>query len=307
MVRVRLAVLVIGAVAMLSAAALGRTWTDSTGKYTVDASLLAFNDKHVVLERDDRQLVAVPIDKLSQADRDYLDSPEASEAASGLTGAMQTWTLADGTQLVGRVVDYAHKDVTLQRRRSRIYVNDRLFDNLPEVYQRIVPLIVSHFDRLNNPTRRGLESWLVRQRGEPRTFTIDGVVLEVENGDEYIVPFFLFSDDDLAVLKPGWDHWLAHQQDYNLHEDNAFRLQSLAAAYKRDRQVQRQIQLMQLHLQAVQAGLTSVWEVALVPARPNAGPSLSVVVYGRNSRDAVNAALAQNPGYTAGPVRRVSG
>ncbi|HMP08668.1 MAG TPA: SHD1 domain-containing protein, partial [Lacipirellulaceae bacterium] len=236
MVCVRLALLVVGIVGALSAAAFGRIWTDSTGRYTVDASLLAFNDKHVVLERADSQLLAVPLDKLSQADRDYLKSREAVDAASGLTGAMQTWTLNDGARFVGRVVDYAHKEITLQRRRGRIYVNDRLFDNLPEVYQHIIPLVVAHFDRLNNPTRQGLESWLVRQRGEPRSFSVDGVVLEVENGDEYVVPFFLFSDEDLAVLKPGWEHWLANHQDYNLHEDSAFRLQSLAAAYQRDRQ-----------------------------------------------------------------------
>jgi hypothetical protein len=46
---------------------------------------------------------------------------------------------------------------------------------------------------------------------------------------------------------------------------------------------------------------------SMFPTRANASPPLSVVVLGRNSRDAVNAALAQNPGYTAGPVRRVSG
>ena len=45
----------------------------------------------------------------------------------------------------------------------------------------------------------------------------------------------------------------------------------------------------------------------LYPQSAGVGPPMSVVTYGRNSRDATNAALAQNPGYNAGPVRRVSG
>ena len=46
----------------------------------------------------------------------------------------------------------------------------------------------------------------------------------------------------------------------------------------------------------MQAGVTSLWEVTLYPARGTAGPPLWVVVPGRNSIDATNQALAQNPG-----------
>lgn len=283
--------------------ALARTWTDSTGKYTVDADLVAFNERHVVLQKADHQLISVPLDKLSDADRQFLQSEEANSAMSAATGGMQTWMLTNGLKVVGRVVDYARRDVTLQRRRGNIYVNDRRFDNLPEIYQKMIPFIVAHFDRLNRPDREGLTAWLVRQRGEPRTFTVEGVVLELENGDEYGVPFFFFSDEDQQLLRPGWDEWLAAHEDFQRQSDSAFRLQSLAAAHQRDRQVKGQIAQTQLLLQAVQAGITSVWEVMLDPPR---GMPQSVVVYGRNSRDAANAALRQFPGATVGPIRRVS-
>ncbi|MGE3244564.1 MAG: SHD1 domain-containing protein [Pirellulales bacterium] len=289
--------------AATSSAAHARTWTDSTGKYTVDADLVAFNERHVVLQKADHQLISVPLDKLSDADRKFLQSEEANTAANAATGAMQTWTLANGLKVVGRVVDYARRDVTLQRRRGNIYVNDRRFDNLPEIYQKMIPFIVAHFDRLNQPDREGLTAWLVRQRGEPRTFTVEGVVLELENGDEYGVPFFFFSDEDQQLLKPGWEEWLAAHEDFERQADSAFRLQSLAAAHQRDRLVNQQIAQTQLLLQAVQAGITSVWEVMLYPPR---GMPQSVVVYGRNSRDAANAALRQFPGARVGPIRRVS-
>ena len=171
----------------------------------------------------------------------------------------------------------------------------------------MIPFIVAHFDRLNQPDREGLTAWLVRQRGEPRTFTVEGVVLELENGDEYGVPFFFFSQEDQRLLQPGWDEWLAAHEDSQRRADSSFRLQSLAAAHQRDRQVNQQIAQTQLLLQAVQAGVTSIWEVMLYPPRPGAGMPQSVVVYGRNSRDAKNAALRQFPGFTVGPIRRVSG
>src|SRR5262245_19202069 len=78
-----------------------RTWTDSTGRYTVDAELISFNDSTVVLQRADHELASVPIDKLSQADRDYLKSKEAAEARDGLSKRTQTWTMADGTKVLG--------------------------------------------------------------------------------------------------------------------------------------------------------------------------------------------------------------
>jgi hypothetical protein len=293
-----------------------RIWTDSTGKYSVEADLVAFNDHVVILQRKDHELGAVPIDKLSEADREFLASTEAQAKSEEITGAMQTWTLRDGTKLVGRLVGYSRRDLTLQRRRGKIYVNDRQFENLPEIYQLMLPKIVATYETINEPDRQGLEDWLVRQKGLPRSFIVDGVTLEMENGDEYVVPFFFFSAADLKLLKPGWEAWLAAHggAKYDEQSQQAFMLQSLAAARQRDRQVQRQIALMQLNhlatqttLEAVQSGLTSLWEVTLYPARAGVGPPMWVTAIGINSSQALNQALSKHPGYVAGPVRRLSG
>lgn len=289
--------------------ALGRVWTDSTGRYSLDAELVAFNDSTVVLKRADHELVAVPIEKLSAPDRGFLKSQDAGKSIREVSGGEQTWSLRDGTQLVGRIVDYASRDVTIQRRRGRIYVNDRVIENLPEFYQRIIPQIVAQFEGLQRADRRSLEDWLVRQRGAARSFHLDGVTLETQNGDEYAVPFALFSDTDVKLLKPRWNDWFAAQRssDFATQEDRAFLLRSLAAARQRDQQVQREIALMQLKMQAVAAGVTSLWEVTLYPTAGQSGSPLWVVVPGRDSRQATAAALEQNPGYVAGPVRRVAG
>ena len=206
-------------------------WSDVTGSYTLDADLVLFNERTVVLQRADHELVAIPIEQLSENDREYLKSTEAGDALRKSTDGLQTWKLRDGTQIIGRVVDYAAVDMTIQRRRGRIYVNERVLDNLPEFYQQLIPKIVAHLENLQTADRRALESWLVRQRGQARSFHLEGVVFETENGDEYAVPFFLFPDEYLKVLKPGWDEWLeVHRgDDYNAREDHAFLLRSLAA------------------------------------------------------------------------------
>jgi hypothetical protein len=60
----------------LPAAAQGpmqsRTWTDSSGTYTVEASMLGIEGDKVTLLRADGRQVVVPLDKLSKADQDYI-------------------------------------------------------------------------------------------------------------------------------------------------------------------------------------------------------------------------------------------
>jgi len=292
---------------LVPAVAAARTWTDATGRYTIDAELVAFDDDQVVLQRDsDGALGSVELEKLSDSDRNYVASEDALEKANGLIGAQQVWTLKNGLHVPGRLVDYVRKDVTVQRRRGNVYVNDRVLGNLPEIYQQIVPRIVGHFEQYQVDDERTLTAWLVNRKGRPQSYTVDGVVLELASGDEYAAPFFLFSDEDLQVLQPGWEEWLAAAGRYDTQQDRSFELQSLAAAYKQDAEQKQQIARLQLGMQAIDAGVTSLWEVTLYPGADVAGPPLWVLAPGRDSRVAGQAALARNPGYNLGPVRRVS-
>jgi len=288
--------------------AIARVWTDLTGKYTIEADLIAFNESSVILQRSDHQLGQVPIDKLSQADRDYLKGKEASDAAKKVSGATQTWTLRSGEKLVGRVVGFAQKPITVQRRRGNIYVNDRQLDNLPKIYQAMIPKIVAHEAKLVRDDRQALEDWLVTQKGQPVAYTVEGPVLEFEGGDEYVVPFFFFSMGDQNLLKPGWDQWVLAQskKQYDEASTQEFLVQSLMAARQRDEQIQQQIAQMQIN-QAVALGTTQLWEVTLYPGRGTAGAPQWVVMPGINSREASANAMAKFPGYVPGPVRKVAG
>lgn len=189
--------LLAAAVFLIPTVANARVWTDATGRYSIEADLIAFNSKTAILQRPDHELGQVPIEKLSKADQEYLKSKEAGEAAQKVGSQIQTWTLKNGLKLVGRVVGYARKEVIVQRRRGNIYVNDRLFDNLPPVYQQMIPKIVAKMENLKRDDKQALEDWLVLQKGRPRVFSIDGVVMELESRDEYVIPFFFFSEVDL--------------------------------------------------------------------------------------------------------------
>src|SRR5712672_3374851 len=153
-------ILIAGLLLAAAATAQARLWTDTTGNYKVEADLISFSDKKVVLERtDDHQLISLQPEELSQADRDYIQSKAGQDVVNALSKALQTWTLQDGTKVVGRVINYGRRQVTLQRQDGKIYVNDHLFENLPEIYQRMIPKIVNFFEKINPVDRQGLEDW----------------------------------------------------------------------------------------------------------------------------------------------------
>ncbi len=170
----------------------------------------------------------------------------------------------------------------------------------------MLPKLVGHFEQTPIDDKRALNSWVMKLRGQPRTFTCEGVALELENGDEYGVPFFFFSEDDLKVLEPGWNRWLATDKDRDQREQQRFLLEAQAQARQQDQLVNQQIAAAQLQMQGYQAGLFDLWEVRLVPGPGAAGGPLSVVVPARDSRSAAVEAVRRNPGYAAGPVAKVS-
>lgn len=285
---------------VFSLPAAAREWTDSTGKYTTDADLVAFNAETVVLKKENRKLVAVPMDKLSTADQLFLQSKETHELLQGHASQQHTWTFRSGMKVIGHVVDYARKDVVIQRRLAKMYVNDKLFDNLPEIYQRMVPQIVAHFEKQPIEDRKALEAWLLKQGAEPRRFTCDGVMLELENGDMYGVPFFLFCDEDLKILQPGWDKWLAAENDAAQRRQHALFVESRAKAYQQDREFNHEIAIWNSVKDWV-----DLWEVQLLP-RPgvNATPQV-VVIPARNSLQAQTIAVEKYPQYRPGIVRQI--
>ena len=57
-----------------SSAEAFRTWTDTTGKFSVEAKLVKAEGERAHLERKDGSVIQVPIKKLSEEDQQFLQS-----------------------------------------------------------------------------------------------------------------------------------------------------------------------------------------------------------------------------------------
>lgn len=75
--------------AFWASSASARTWTDSTGVFSLEAELLEVTDGKARLKKADGKIVSLAIDRLSEADRKFLKSPTKSSAA-GDSAARET-------------------------------------------------------------------------------------------------------------------------------------------------------------------------------------------------------------------------
>jgi hypothetical protein len=292
-------------VALAAAQAHARKWTDSTGKYTVEADLIAADRLRVVLQNAEHRLISIERDKLSKADQDFVATELRQRQSRRNLNNDQVWTLKNGLKVRARVVAYGKRDVLVQVHNGQLYVNDRRFDNLPEVYQKMVPRIIDHFESDDLQTDADFKAWVAGHEGVTRHYELNGVALELDNGDRYAVPFFFFSDADLKVLQPGWQRWAAAKEDAERERENLY-LQAQAQAYQHDPAANQQVSQLQLGLLGTIAGVTSMWEVQLFPGPGVMAQPMSVVVFARDSRSAVASALNGRPQYLAGPVRRLN-
>lgn len=275
-------------------------WTDSTGKFTLEGELIAFDDATVVLKKENHDMIAVQVEKLSAANRDYLKMKEVEEWQRKVADLLQSWTFRDGKKAIGRIVGYGRKDVVVQLRRNKIYVNDRRFDNLPEIYQYMLPKIVNHFENTKIEDKEQFAAWVEKQRGRPRKFTCKGVVFELDSGDEYVIPFIFFTAEDLEILRPGWDKWDAAENDAAQRSQQDLFLQALVRTYQYDKEISRQVMLL-----SKAEEWFDLWEVQMAPKPGAAGDPQLVTVRGRDRHQAQAAAAAKYPNLTVGATRKV--
>ena len=62
--------------------AQARTWTDSTGKHSIEAEFVGVEDGKVQLRKVDGSLIAVPLERLSEADRRHVQSLSVTPPAA---------------------------------------------------------------------------------------------------------------------------------------------------------------------------------------------------------------------------------
>ncbi len=292
-----------------------REWTDSTGRFKIQGEFFAANPSTVVIKKKrDGALVAMEIDKLSSGDqtyvRDHLAELESTKAgASTDLQSFQTWTTKEGFELRGKVVAFGSRDVEITRTAGKVVVNGTAFSKLDAYYQHVVLKIVAQYAAPNVKTERDLEQWLRSNQGNVKPIHVDGVKLQLEDGSDLLVPFFLFSEQDLAVLQPGYQSWQQEKASQQERDREDFLMQVQANRYQQEKEAtvrNQQIQMMALDLLAINAGVYSVWEVMLAPAVGYSVRPVSVVVNAVDSTQAQQMALSRYPNFSVVGVRRLS-
>lgn len=71
-----------GVVALLCFPVAAKEWTDSTGTYRTEAEFVEVRGQTVLLKKTDGVTISVPLDRLSQTDRDFI-----KQLATGAAGA----------------------------------------------------------------------------------------------------------------------------------------------------------------------------------------------------------------------------
>lgn len=290
-----------------------RTWMSANSQYSIKADLVAYNDTTIVLKRGGTEkLLAVEIAQLSEADRKFLaDKREADRAGNAASSAKDwhTWTSASGWQIRGRVLAYGRKELVVESKSGAVSINGKSFSSLEGLQQKLVLAVLSKLEEKPIEDEQDIRTYLGSIQGQPKKYTLEGVMLQLESGDQVPVPFFMFSQRDQDLLSPGWEAWSAAEDDSSARAREDFLVQQEANQYQEMQQRQarhEQMEVLKLNLLATAVGVTSIWEVALYPGPGTRGRPLTVVVSARNSQAAAQLALQQHRGYVVGPIRKVS-
>lgn len=187
-----------------------RLWSDVSGEYSARAALVDEDDQTVILKKTSGRLIAVTKSELSRADRDFLQTDEAKRmiAKHAPEPNEHLWNLKDGATLCGRVTRYGCHEMFMRHDHGVIYVDGRDLLSYPEAYQTTVREIVEYFAQEKILDNQALVTWMARQHGESWRFLCEGVRIAWDNGEDYAVPFFLFSKENEAFLRPGYEKWL---------------------------------------------------------------------------------------------------
>lgn len=296
---------------LLSGPVAAKEWSDASGRHSFQGELIAASETTAVVRNTRGRLQAYNVSELSKADQEYVrEFMKTNPKESNDVRDMHTWTGREGTKFKGRVTGFGTKALNVTYERGDIRVNKTTLRKLDPIYQMMLPKIVGEFDDASVKDISTLRVWGRKLRGKSVDFSVDGVMMQLENRDQIAVPLFLFSDEERKWLEQGWDAWSSEASKEQDKQRESFLAQQQAAEYQRnqaaEKQQQQQIQMMQLGLMAVNAGVTDVWQVQLIPRPGVRGRPTAVVVPARNSREASAAAMQKYPGFVAGAARQLN-
>jgi len=288
-----------------------KEWSDASGRHSFQGELIAASETTALVRNMRGRLQAYNVEELSKADQQYVrDFMKKDAKQSDDVREMQTWTGREGTKFKGRVTGFGTKAFQVSYERGDIRVDGTALRRLDPIYQMMLPKVVGEFDDASVKDIDSLRIWGRKLKGKAVDFSVDGVMMQLESREQIAVPLFLFSEQERKWLEQGWDAWSAEASKDQDKQRESFLAEQSAREYQRNQaaqqQQQQQIQMMQLGLMAVNAGVTDVWQVQLMPRPGVRGRPTAVVVPARNSREASAKAMQKYPGFVAGAALQLN-
>jgi len=311
-----------------------RQWQDGGEKYVVSAKYVTADENRVVLEEETGELVILQTGQLSAADQEYVSAKRTlkrlGETESGQDGLKEpavetdavapipqnypaTWRLANGTAINGVLIGFARQVFTVRRERGEVYIDAYKIGQLPVAYESVLPTVVGTVDKAPLKDVSELEAHLAKLGGGPFDYIVDGIQVSLQGGGSITIPPEILEPNYAALVRPGYERWLASRNEDVSEEDRyatesreRLILDSYAQLQTNEAYRQRQFRQVELGYLSVATGITSVWEVTLLPNTAYGYP-FSVVVNARDSLQAQQLALQNYPGLRVGPTRKLSG
>ncbi|MEO8268814.1 MAG: SHD1 domain-containing protein [Aureliella sp.] len=286
-----------------------------------DGDFLAIQDDSKSSNQDaDRAPVDAQADKIEagvaqspRGDVSTVNIPDTSEDVAKRKAAKLTrWRLRNGEELEGKLTGFGSQVFHLKRQGGVIRVNDVSIKDLPSAYQLILPPLVSKIDRMPIADLKELEKHLAAGGGGPFAYEVNGIQLDLQQGGVFTVPLEFLEPAEAALVAPGFARWLAARVEsvsvQDRYETDA-RERLMLDSYSRLRGLEnvddRALKMVELGLLSVNAGVTELWEVGLLPNTPYGFPR-SLIVPGRTSLAAQEIAMQRFPGWQVGYARKVS-
>ncbi|MFG0264484.1 MAG: SHD1 domain-containing protein [Rhodopirellula sp. JB055] len=300
-------------VAVLSTASFAsakpRTWTSANGAYKLEGELIGSNDTTAILKRrGSGRLAAVELQDLSDEDREFV-TKLTKERSSDDDLEMHTWTSREGLKIRARILAYGKKEYTLDRKLGAVTINGKAFSTFDPLHQKLILRVLSVLEDTSLEKESNLNQFVASFKGQPKSYTLEGVLMELASGDQIAVPFFMFSEKDLEVLQAGWENWKKYHEDDEARARENLMMRSEASHYQQSmaqQQQRQQLEVLKFNMAAVRTGLTSIWEVRIAPNPGVYGRPTSVMVSARDSLTATQMVLPNYPGYFMVGVRKFS-
>lgn len=214
-----------------------RVWTDSTGKFTVEADLIQCDDESVVLRKPSGEEIEVSLLRLSAVDRAFLKSRYS----------YRTWMI-DDRSLIARVRKVTASRVVLQQPNgkgrtvslSALTEYDRTFvkDAFPPGEQ-IDKSASTPTTVRTNTYRTWRHAFGDVMEAKLKTTPTENVRLEGRDGKGVTVPVYLLSEGDVTYLAARYPHLAGREAEFAKKRRAAVKRRdaALAAAEKRRKEV----------------------------------------------------------------------